>query len=215
MGACYLVGAGDFCEKIERREGDFLIAADGGYAALEHTGAVPDLILGDFDSAACPAGGGVPCLTFPREKDETDMALALREGEVRGYREFYIFGALGGPRPDHTVANLQLLLSAARRGLSATLVGGGYRLTVLPPATPRIFSGLSGYLSVFAIGGEAHGVTLTGVRYPLGGATLTPDFPLGVSNEFSPYEDTRVSHTDGFLLLVWQQKWNGTPEKAD
>lgn len=211
MGVCYLVGAGDFCEKIEKHEGDLLIAADGGYAALEHTGAVPDLILGDFDSAARPSATAVPCLTFPREKDETDIALALSEGEARGYREFYIFGALGGPRPDHTVANLQLLLSAARRGLSATLVGGGYRLTVLPPATPRVFSGLAGYLSLFAIGGPVHGLTLTGARYPLENATLTPDVPLGVSNEFLPYEVTRVSHSGGFLLLAWQEKWNGHP----
>lgn len=43
----------------------------------------------------------------------------------------------------------------------------------------------AGTVSVFAPGGEACGVTLSGLKYPLTNYTLTSDMPLGVSNEFT------------------------------
>ena len=39
-------------------------------------------------------------------------------------------------------------------------------------------------LSIFCLGEPAHGVTLEGLKYPLQGATMTAQVPLGVSNEF-------------------------------
>ena len=40
-------------------------------------------------------------------------------------------------------------------------------------------------ISVFAFGADAVGVTLTGLKYECNGVTLTPAFPLGVSNSFT------------------------------
>ena len=58
-----------------------------------------------------------------------------------------------------------------------------------------------GYVSVFAFGGAAGGVTLSGLKYPLDGAILTPDCPLGVSNELCG-RAASITHTDGYLLVV-------------
>lgn len=204
MAICYIVGAGDCREEFAPKAEDLLIAADGGYRHLAERGLTPDLMLGDFDSFT-DALPSCPILRFPAEKDDTDTALAIEEGVWRGYREFRIYGALGGERIDHSVAMFSTLLSCARRGLSVSLFGGGRVLFTLKNGEYRFPEGCAGYLSVFAFGGDAKGVSLSGVKYPLQDATLTPDRPLGVSNEFLADGTATVRVDDGILLLICEQ----------
>ncbi len=60
-----------------------------------------------------------------------------------------------------------------------------------------------GLLSVFCIGDRAEGIDETGVQYPLSGATMTPDFPLGVSNHILESE-ARITVHRGALAIGWQ-----------
>ena len=59
------------------------------------------------------------------------------------------------------------------------------------------------------MGADAAGVTLKGLYYPLENGTLTPGFPLGVSNHFTG-EPAKISVEDGSLLVIWEGK-NGFP----
>ena len=139
---------------------------------------------------------------YPVEKDDTDTMLALKLGWERGFRDFRLLAGTGG-RTDHTLANLQALAWLAARGGRGVLVGQGECFTVVRNGTLHFRAREEGILSVFAHGGETRGVTLEGLQYPLQNATLTPDFPLGVSNHFvgSP---AAVSVADGTLLVCWQ-----------
>ena len=207
MGICYIVGAGTCEEDFHPQAGDLLIAADGGYLHCLRRGLVPDLLIGDFDSLnAVPDRLPDRCqmLRYPSEKNETDLELSVQEGEHRGYRRFLLLGALSGPRLDHTVAGLQLLCGCAERGLTVLMSGGGQRVTAIHNTGRSFPSDCRGYLSVFAFGGAATGVTLSGVKYRLEEATLQPDIPLGVSNEFLPGQSASVRVSHGTLLLVWQ-----------
>lgn len=56
-------------------------------------------------------------------------------------------------------------------------------------------------VSVFCHGDRAEGVTLTGLSYPLDGADLTGDFPLGVSNRRLKGQPATVSVRRGTLLI--------------
>ena len=48
---CYIIGAANTDNMYIDKQGcDFIIAADGGLAALEAAGIAPDLVVGDFDS---------------------------------------------------------------------------------------------------------------------------------------------------------------------
>lgn len=52
MQRCILIGAGDCSvQKIETKPEDLVIAVDGGYDTCRKYDIVPDLIVGDFDSA--------------------------------------------------------------------------------------------------------------------------------------------------------------------
>ena len=181
---------------------DYIIAADGGYAHVQALDLEPDCILGDFDSL-----GFVPdsAKVFPVEKDDTDAMLAVRRGLELGYREFILYGSLDGPRLDHTVANFQTLQFLCDRGACGYLVGREQLVTVLKDGTISFPEDASGTISVFCLGSDARGVTLRGLYYPLEGGTLTPGFPLGVSNHFTG-EAAEITVEDGSLLILWDRK---------
>jgi thiamine pyrophosphokinase len=199
---CYIVGAAPSEALPAPREGDFLIAADRGYASLRAAGLAPDLIMGDFDSLGfTPEGDYV--LPHSPIKDDTDLLLAIRWAMERGWRRFVIYGALGGKRLDQTVASFQTLRFLADHGAKGRLVGDGWNVALLQNAALRFPSAASGWLSLFVSGEEARGVTLRGLKYELTDAALSCGMPLGVSNEFLGCE-ARIAVADGALFVLWQ-----------
>ena len=230
MPTCYIVGAGDFTPRgFAPVPGDLVLAADGGYRALYSLGYTPDLLLGDFDSLGdLPLPPDLPVLRFPARKDDTDTGLALRHGLDRGFRDFALYGCAGG-RVDHLLANLQSMARVSRLGATIRLAAPEYdawALTGPAPSTPAPdasaphASGPAPHapdgpaatltlpdrpggtlVSVFCHGDRAEGVTLTGLSYPLDGADLTGDFPLGVSNRRLEGQPATVSVRRGTLLI--------------
>ncbi len=198
-GTCYIVGSGDFTPSgLSKHPGDLVIAADGGYRYLAKLGISPDLLAGDFDSLGY-VPDGIPVLRFPREKDDTDMGISLRYGREKGYRHFRIYGG-SGSRPDHFLANLQMLADAARASLDVALVCPGFTVLALHNASITLFRPAGTVFSVFSSGGTATGVSIENAKYPLQDAALTDGFPLGVSNEFTS-ENATVSVKDGTLWV--------------
>ena len=59
----------------------------------------------------------------------------------------------------------------------------------------------SGDISVFAYGKSAYGVCEKGLKYSIENATLTDDFPLGVSNSFTG-QASEISVSDGTVLII-------------
>ena len=199
MKTCFIMGAMPTECTFVPRPGDLVIGADGGLATLESLGIAPDVILGDFDSLGrIPTGDGV--ILHPVEKDDTDTMLACKLGLERGYRHFEIYGGIGG-RLDHTIANIQTLLYLKERGASALLVGDGETLQVIRNQSILLPAREAGLLSVFALGGEAHGVTIRGLYYEAEDVDLMPSFPLGVSNHFCGRE-AFVEVKEGNLLII-------------
>ena len=205
MSVCYIVGAGDFAPFV-KAPSDLVIAADGGLDHLTAAGIAPDLIVGDLDSLKGELPRGIELLRFPPKKDYTDTHLCYLEGVRRGYRDFVLTGATGG-RPDHTFANYSLLLSVFKDGNRAVMIDERYSYTVVYKGSVSI-ADLGGkpnkYLSVFALGGSARGVSLKGVEYEVTGVELTCDFPLGVSNKVVASEGF-VSVESGALLVMLEK----------
>lgn len=209
MGRCVIFCAGGFDRLIAPMEkNDYIIAADGGYTHTQALGIQPNAVLGDFDSLGYTPENAV---VFPVEKDDTDAMLAVRHGLSLGYKDFLIYGALDGPRLDHTLAALQTLLFLAEHDARGTLVGLRQNATVLKNETAVFPQESSGVLSLFALGAPAEGVTLEGLSYPLTDGALSPNFPLGVSNHFTGSEAT-ITVKSGTLVLLWDRN-NPLPKR--
>lgn len=198
---CFLFGAGERCRLRTMPEpGELIVAADGGQYFCSEIGVQPNLLVGDFDSSQRPE---LACevIELPVEKDETDTLHAVRLGLEQGCREFHIYGGTGG-RLDHTLANLQTLLYIARHGGRGFLYDTNMTITVIENAGLTIY-GAHGLLSVFCLGDRAQGVYLRGVYYPLENAVLTPDYPLGVSNQ-AIADPVEIRVDQGALAVLWE-----------
>ena len=203
MKKCVIFCAGGFdALAAPIAKADILIAADGGAVHTAALGITPQILLGDFDSLGhIPAGAEV----FPVEKDDTDAMLAIKKGLELGCTDFILYGSLDGDRLEHTVANFQALQYLADQGAKGTLVGLKQIVTVIKNDKISFPKDFEGYISVFCLGPDAHGVSIRGLHYNVENATLTAGFPLGVSNRFEG-KDAHICVENGSLLLIWERK---------
>jgi len=157
-----------------------LIAADSGMMHAAALGVVPELWVGDFDSAGSELAvqySEVPRESFPKEKDATDGAIAIAEAIRRGAQEFLLLGGLGG-QTDHTTGLLGQGLDLARRGYSCLLTSGLEEAWPVVPGNWQLRFPPGTRLSIVPFG-DLTGLSLAGVKWPLEnrdvelGATLT------------------------------------------
>lgn len=181
-----------------------VICADGGARHLLAAGIAPALIVGDMDSLDAESKKkyealGCRIVRHPRQKDETDTELALREAFSMAPAEVWIWGALGR-RLDHTLANISLLMQGAKRGIMVKLVDDWCEVFLISGKT--VIEGEEGQtISFLPFGGDAAGVTLTGFEYPLAKAVMEIGRPYGISNRLAAREGI-VEVEKGCLLTV-------------
>lgn len=186
--------------------GDFVLACDAGYQNAVRLGVTPDLLIGDFDSMPQPKTA-IPTITLPTVKDDTDTHHAARWLLERGYHDVTLLGALGGARLDQTLASIATGLYLAQNGAEVRLADDHTELRYLLPGQPLTLTQDAErpwrFFSVFPLDGGLSGVDIVGAKYPLQDAALTPDFPLGVSNEFvDPLVTVRCAAGHGLVLLT-------------
>lgn len=186
---------------LHPEEGDLVIAADKGLERARALGVEPDLLIGDFDST-----GYVPDfpekITLQVRKDDTDTAHAMEVAYAKGYREFIIYGALGG-KLDHTFATIQQSAGYEAQGASVLMIGNDHIAKVITSSETITFpASYKGRISIFSLSDQSEGVTIAGLDYGLESGTLTRMIPLGVSNEFIGKVGT-VHVEKGQLLIIY------------
>ncbi len=203
MGVCYIVGAGECNElNITKNNDDIVIAADGGLKYLVDFGVKADIIIGDFDSLGdIPEGENV--IKLNPVKDVTDMYAAAEIGIEKGFSEFYIYGACGG-RIDHTLANIQLIVSLSQKGIKAYIRDGKTVITALHNSSIAFSDEYKGYISVFSHSDKCTDVNIKGLKYTLENATISNSFPLGVSNEFIGCS-SEISIGNGTAIVIYNK----------
>lgn len=169
-----------------------VIAADGGLRHLLPFDRRPDVLIGDLDSL--PPGVDAEAMAaqtirYPRDKDETDLELALLHA-VTHYpdREVLILGGFGG-RFDHMLANVLLLAHPRLLGRPIRFVDdrqSAWLLAADPPPGATTLTGAPGdIVSLLPLGGPAHVLATTGLRWPLHDEVLAFGAARGVSNEMT------------------------------
>ena len=199
--------------RIDRTPQDFVIAVDGGLKYLTECGIEPDFLLGDFDSlgeeyaetvAKYRGMGEDHFRQLPVVKDDTDTLAAAKLGISRGYKEYLIYGAMGG-RLDHTMANIQTMIWILRNGGRASMLDGDTRVTVIGPGVFEIPEDFEGTVSLFSLDRCLSNVTIRGMKYEVKNAAVPNDYPVGCSNETLPNGGSKGAYYsigEGMGLLV-------------
>ncbi len=202
-------------ERTVLERGALVVAADSGVHQAELLGLHVDYLVGDFDSAEPDAierarAAGAVVDRHPAEKDATDLELALDVARDRGARRITVVGGAGG-RLDHLLANVALLCSPRFADLEIDARSGDAHLAVVRGGRPpHAIVGCPGSLvTLLPAGGDAAGITTSGLQYPLAGATLRPGTSRGVSNVLVGEEGSVVLE-HGTLLAIQPEANGGT-----
>ncbi len=184
--------------------GDEVICADGGTRHALALGLNPALIVGDLDSVTGDElreaeRRGAQVLRYSRDKDVTDLELALQKALERRPSSIRILAALG-LRLDQTLGNLSLLSSPRLAGLDVRFEDG-VEQAFFCRSQAEVSGRLGDLLSLIPWGGPVGGVHTAGLKWPLSGETLHPERTRGISNELlEPTVSIRIS--SGVLLVV-------------
>lgn len=189
---------------LAAQSGTYIIACDGGLVHAQRLGLKPDCILGDMDSVppellADYVENGLVPRRYPRDKDETDLSLAMSHLLAQNPSEIVVLGAMGG-RFDHAMANIHVLAAPLEMNIPAVMLDENtvvrlmrhrckfrrelYKTVTLLPFTERVT-----------------GITTQGLRFPLRGETLQLGSTRGVSNCFTA-EEAEITTEEGILLVI-------------
>lgn len=192
---------------IKKNSYDCMIAADSGMNFLHRNGIVPDIIAGDFDSVdddsldEFSSLSDVEMLRLNPIKDDTDTEYVIREAIRRGATEITLLGATG-TRLDHVLANVYLLGIGLEEGVSMEIVDVHNRIRMMDSHMEiSKVDQFGDYVSILPVKGDAIGVTLVGMKYPLCDANVSCFSSLGVSNEIVA-EKANISVKEGVLLVI-------------
>jgi thiamine pyrophosphokinase len=189
--------------RIAASNSELVVGADGGALKARALGAVVNAVVGDMDSLTVQSRldfAGAEFVTYPAEKNETDLELALNYTAGRGAETIVIVGAVGG-RLDSTAANLYLPAGKYGAVRRIELWHGAQTAWVIRHPGEDIRGRIGDTLSLIPLAGNAVGVVTTGLKYPLRSETLSFESGRGLSNVFTE-ETARVELSDGMLLAV-------------
>ena len=186
------------------RSDDLLIAADGGARHALQLGLTPNDLIGDLDSITDPdlhrlEAAGTRIHRYPRDKNETDLELALHFATEGGYNEILVIAALGG-RLDQILGNLSLLSGEKFAALTVCLEDG-LEQAFFVRSSCRVQGSPGDLVSLLPWGGEVTGIVTTGLRWALTNDALYPDKTRGVSNELTG-DTASISLQTGLMLVV-------------
>jgi thiamine pyrophosphokinase len=184
-------------------DAELVVAVDSGLHAAEAHGWSVHLVVGDMDSVdpgrlAAAEAAGAERAQYDRDKDATDLELALDTVVERGMDRAVVVAADGG-RMDHLLGSVLTLCAPRYASLRIEAWLGG--ATVVPVRDRARFEGSVGTpLSILPVHGAAV-VRTEGLRWPLHGERLEAGTSRGLSNEMVA-EVAEVSVDEGCVAVV-------------
>ena len=186
------------------RPDDFILCADGGTRHALTLNLTPNLVIGDMDSIDSAEWKkleekNIPIELFPRDKNETDLELALNKAIEMDSREIIIVAALGG-RTDHALANIALVSDLRLSTFNLQLDDGTEHLQFCR-AQAEVRGRSGDIVSLIPWGGPVHGVQTENLKWKLNHETLHPEKSRGVSNEMTS-TTASIKIESGLLLII-------------
>jgi thiamine pyrophosphokinase len=182
------------------------IGADYGTIHILQSGIKPKFAVGDFDSLTEDELRIVKenvenIITFPAEKDQTDVEIAIQKALDLKPKKILLFGVTGG-RIDHELVNIQLLINIVRKNVLAAIINATNWIELKLPGLHTIeYDPNYKYISFIPLTETVKNITLEGFYYPLKDYTVEIGSSITVSNQLVGKKGT-FSFSEGILLLI-------------
>lgn len=202
FGSAPLGAPSGIAESLARA--DMVIAADGGANHCAYLDMVPDYLIGDLDSIEPQLlkhyeKNRVEIIRHPREKDATDLELALNLAMQEGATDIWLLGVIG-KRWDMSLANIMLAASERFSTMPISLYSVDTIIKILHPGKTHLFRDNQGKtVSFLPLNKDVEGIKLDGFAYALEGEDLEWGSTKGVSNIIKDMHASEI-HEKGVLL---------------
>ena len=183
-----------------------VIAADSGLHGAIDLGLRVNVVIGDMDSVdkavlAAVEANGTTVTQLPRDKDSTDAELALLKAVEMGATKIVLI-TKGGGRLDHELGVFAVLQNPNLRHCTIQAMWDNSMLHLIHgPAAVTIIGNLGSNVGLIAAGGEASGITTSGLKWSLANESLDPHSSRGISNQLTE-ETATISVQTGSLFVV-------------
>ncbi|MGL5315980.1 MAG: thiamine diphosphokinase [Peptostreptococcaceae bacterium] len=190
---------------IVKENYNYVICADGGANHSYKMGILPNFIIGDLDSVDKNVVEyykkyNVKFEQFPSKKNETDTELCIYLAKQLKSKEIHLIGSLGG-RIDHTIANINLLYYIKSNGMIPKIISEKEEIYIAIKEEITVLGKKGDTISVIPINGDAKGVTLKQLEYPLTDYHMKFSVPLGISNVMMNSKCS-ISVKEGSLIVI-------------
>ncbi|MFM1533650.1 thiamine diphosphokinase [Helcococcus ovis] len=160
-----------------------------------------DIAIGDFDSVSKKSidylkNSDIKILNFNKDKDMTDMELALDFCFKNNCKEVYLFGATG-TRYDHSISNINLLKTYSLKGLKISIIDENNYIFYINEST--VIKKLDRKISILPTN-EKCVFNLYGTKWELVNHNLKFGSSLTISNEF--YNDVNIEILNGDMFVI-------------
>ena len=185
-------------------EATYIIGVDGAAHWLLTQGVVPDLAIGDFDSVTGKEFAVIKqkvkkVLQYPKDKDYTDMELAIDWAIKQSPARVVIYGGFG-TRLDHSLVTVQMLEKFLKQGIPAVIRDSNNEAFLLTDKQKIPYIKKYRYLSLLPVT-DSISVTLKGLVHSIKNEIIHRGQSLGISNEFTDKEATVEVHK-GIVLVI-------------
>ena len=176
----------------------YLIAMEGAPSMTE---------VNELYSVYMEDHGIAPTMLTPLADEQALKTFLLNEYRREFFGEgqmFYTYKRTNTTDVQWMEAEMEDHAIARRHGARGYLYDNDFVWTAIENETLTVEQTVEwGLLSVFSLEGRAAGIDEAGVQYPLSRASLTAEFPLGVSNHIIAPK-ARITVRQGALLVGWE-----------
>lgn len=187
------------------------IGVDRGTLELVNNQIKPISAVGDFDSVneqeLEQIRKAIDVYPVKKEKDDTDLALAVNLAVDMGYTEIEIYGATGG-RLDHYMGAVQILTKPEflKQDFKISLIDQQNHISVLKPGKHEIFRVEDMTYVSFVPLNTGIRIKLDELKYELPFTTLDQGSTLTISNEFKGGLERGFVQVELGNILIIQSK---------
>lgn len=183
---------------------DFIIGVDHAAYWLIQNKIKPDFAIGDFDSVTPKEleiikSNSKNILTFPTDKDFTDLELAVNKAITLHPKSVEIYGSLG-TRLDHSLVSIQLLEKLLKNNIPSAIIDNNNKCLICNSKAVIKKDKNYQYLSILPVS-KIIVISISGCKYPLSRAKITRSLSLCVSNEIVSGSATITIHR-GLALVI-------------